>query len=915
MAAMLLTTKCQVPPLRPNLVPRQHLIDRLNRGLHRKLTLLSAPAGFGKTTLLCEWIQALTAHPEAPVRMGWLSIDEGDNDPARFLTYLVAALQSAGADMDQCELASDRSPGLDATAPSALSEAVLTALINQIGAAPRAVAVVLDDYHLITAQGIHDALGFLIDHLPANMHVVISTRADPPLQLARLRGRGQLTELRLSDLRFMPDEVVKFLHQVMGLELAPADVSALARRTEGWVAGLQMAAVSLQGRGDATRFVQAFTGSDRNILDYLVAEVLEHQSESVQDFLLQTAVLDRLTASLCDSVTGQDGGQATLEWLERANLFVVPLDNERRWCRYHRLFADLLRAQLQRTRPDEIPVLHRRASAWYEANGMPAQAVEHALSAGDYERSADLIEGQAEETWGRGEHVTLLRWLESLPEELLSKRPYLGFFHTWGLLVSGRPWRTVESRLGELDEGTALMLAKAATLRAYVAIFRGQTPRAVELSRQALEQLPEDELLLRSLANWDLGTSYLMSGDMKAGIRVLGEAIKMSQESGNAMVSVMTLCNMAELQMSQGQLEEAREGFQRALELARDGSEDQGRLLPIAGMPLICLGELWRERNDLEAATRYLTEGIELIGRWGEVGAMDGYIALARVKQAQGDPQAANEMLEKARQLAVQFDATDMDDFLVAVRQARLWLAQGNTDAAARWVEEQGLDVEKAAEQAAEGESDVVAHLRSHTQMILARVLIARDRPAEALAILEPPMALAERHGRHRRMIEICNLKALACQAQGDIVRAIEELEQALSLAEPAGYVRTFVDEGKPMAQLLYQAASRGIAPDYAGRLLAAFGEEAGDDKGVAGGAGAPLGAGTTSLVEPLSKRELEVLELIADGLSNQEIGRRLVISLRTVKWHASNVYGKLGVKNRTQAVAKARTLGILPVT
>jgi LuxR family maltose regulon positive regulatory protein len=929
-AVPLLTTKLYIPPTRPELVSRLRLIDRLNQGLHRKLTLVSAPAGSGKTTLLSEWT-AGCGRPTA-----WLSLDAGDNDLVRFLAYLVAALRTVEPELGEATLVTLRSPGFaraDARAANELAigmspsiEAVLTSLVNDLAEMPNPVVLVLDDYHVITAQPVHDALAFLLAHLPPHIHLVIATRADPPLPVTRLRARGQLTELRQADLRFTANEATAFLNQVMDVELLSEDVAALEMRTEGWIAGLQMAALalqpsvarqgtlSMQRREDVVHFIAAFTGRHEYIADYLTDEVLDRQPEHVKTFLLQTSILDRLSGPLCDAVTGQEEGQQTLEWLQETNLFIIPLDAERVWYRYHGLFADLLGQRLLRTQPDVVPELRRRASAWYERQGLIADAIDQALPAGDLERAAHLIEGVAEATLMRSEVATFLRWVNALPDELVRARPMLCLFHAWALLLSSEPLDAVEARLQdatsrrEMDQRPDLISYRAMALRAFVAIFQAQISRAAELSRRALEQLPADDSFLRGLAAWSLSVFCLVSGDVAAGSEMLDEAMRVSRAGGNVMVNVMTWYNLAESYVGQGQLYRARDTYQRALDLATDR---QAQPLPIAGLPLIGLGELDREWNDLEGAMRYLTQGIERIKGWGEIGALDGYLALARVKQAQGDGDGAWGAVHKARQLAVQFDATDLDDLVVDLHQLRLWVAQGDTQAAIRWVEERGLVAGDTLAELGERGSYIDRRLRSHVRILLARLSLAQGRPAEALALLEPLLPTIDRERRHRRAIEVHVLKALALsqmpargQAQDNITEALNALEEALSLAEPGGYVRIFVDEGQAMARLLYQAAERGIMPEYVGRLLAAFPD---------------VKASSTSLVsraegvEPLSERELEVLRLIADGLSNREIAHKLVLSLNTVKGHAYKIYAKLGVNSRTRAVAKARGLGILP--
>ena len=893
MTTPLLTTKLYIPPPRPNLVPRPRLVERLDEGLRlgNRLTLISAPAGFGKTTLLSEWVGSC-GRPVA-----WVSLDKGDEDPARFLSYFVAALQTIEANVGEGMLSAFQAPQ-----PPPI-EAILTALINEIAALPDPCALVLDDYHVIKAQPIHDALTFLLDHLPSQMHLIIATRVDPPLPIAHLRGRGQLTELRLTDLRFTHDEAAALLNQVMGLDLSADDVVALASRTEGWIAGLQMAAASMQGQEDVAGFIQAFTGSDRYILDYLIEEVFHRQPSSVQTFLLQTAILNRLTGSLCDAVTGQDDGQATLERLERANLFIVPLDNERRWYRYHRLFADLLRKRLHQAQPDLVPTLHSRASGWYEQNELMAAAIDHALSAGDLERAARLIEQAAEATLMRSEIATFLSWMEMLPDELVRARPLLCVFHAGALLWGGCPLDAIEARLQDAVEADpdGSVTGEVAAIRALLAAHQGDVRHSTELSDRALELLPEESLFLRSVVAGSLGLAYLWSGDIVAATRTFDKLARIGQETGNFMLTVMALRRLARLRRMQGQLHEARAFYEQALELAVDR---QGRPLPIAGLAMTGLGELWREWNDLEAATRYLTEGIELIHQWAETGTLEGYLYLARVRQAQGDEDGTREAIQKAQQLALKTDTTEVDDLSVALQQARLWAAQGNLEAALRWVEERGVgrDVGPTALETRDDLLDY--HLRKYEYLVLARVLIKQDQPDKALALLEPLLPRMEQQGQIGMVIEIQVLKALALQAQGNVAQAITALERALSLAEPGDYVRIFVDEGPPMAQLLYEAAARGIAPDYTGKLLAAFpvSEPASTSQ-----------EPPAEMVEPLSERELEVLHFIEEGLSNREIAQKLFLSMSTVKVHTYNIYSKLGVHSRTQAVAKARALGILP--
>jgi len=820
---------------------------------------------------------------------------------------------------------------------------IVTVLINEIGAIPDVIALVLDDYHLITAQPIHAAVIFLLDHLPGNLHLVIATRSDPPLPLPRLRARGQLTELRQTDLRFTLDEAAEFLRRAAGLHLSADDMTALTSRTEGWVAGLQMAALALQAalaeqealaqrQIEASNYIRAFTGDNRYILDYLGEETLQRQPEPVQRFLLQTSILKHLTGSLCDAVTGQLGSEATLEQLERANLFLVPLDDRRQWYRYHRLFADLLRHRLEHTQPDAMPALHLRASEWYEGaaaspNGVSmdavlmAEAIEHAAAAQDYARAARLVEQAAQLTLARSEVATLLRWIALLPSDVVRARPRLCVYQAMALLLSGHSPDTIEAILrgAEQADSTGSITGEATALRALAAAYQGDVQRSAELAHRALELLPEDNLLLRGFAIGSLGLSYLWSEDLNAAVRTFEEGARIGEKVGNVMFTVLALRRVGRLRMAQGRLHEAKAIFERALEL---GVDRQGRRLPIAGMVLIGLGYVYREWNDLEAATRYITDGIELAQKTSAAMLIGAHIMLARIKHAQGDEAGAHEMMQKAGQLAAQTQSTVMDDLGVALSQTQLWIAQGDLEPALAWAESRGLNKDIALlAQEINGDS-ISSMIRRYEMLVLARLMIVQSRARDALTLLDLVLARMGREGRIETVIEIQMLRALAFQAAGDSAQALAAIERALTLAEPSGYIRTFADEGERMRLLIAQmltsedfrnSLSSGLQIanqklcSYADRLLAAF-----DYAPSLRSPRAEIRHLQSEIVEPLSEREIEVLRLLAAGQSNPEIAQALYVAVSTVRSHAKSIYGKLNVHGRWEAVQRAKELGLL---
>jgi LuxR family maltose regulon positive regulatory protein len=949
----LLQTKLYIPPIWPELVSRPRLIERLNAGLptrgsfprtrdafSRALTLISAPAGFGKTTLVSEWVHEVGTHRDAP-QMAWLSLDEGDNDPARFLAYLIAALRTTEANMAKGVLSALQSP------QPPPPEDILTVLINEMAAIPDRIVLVLDDYHLIDAQPIHDALTFLLEHLPLQMHLAIATREDPHLPLARLRVQGRLTEVRAADLRFTSSEAAEFLNRVMGLDLSVEDIAALEARTEGWIAGLQLAAISMQGRKDASSLIKAFTGSHRFVLDYLVEEVLQQQSESVQAFLLRTSILDRHCGPLCDAVcsvgtassskgtallhegaglhlTPSASGQELLEYLEHANLFIVPLDNERRWYRYHHLFSDLLRQRLRQTRPEWVPTLHHRASEWYERNGFNDEAIEHALRANGLRRAAHLLEEHVDALWGRGEHRKLRAWLDELPDELLFSKPHLCIFHAWYLFASGqrdaaeRSLRAAEQasepsidRVTDIsplaqedplsDTDRAKLRGRTAVIRAIMDTYRGDVLGIIQHARQALGYLPEQDSTMRSIAAMALGDAHGFKGEMAAAYQARLEALEMSMSGGDTYFSIIAHLKVAITLREQGRLLPTKEICQQQMQLADESGLWQGA---VVGWLLAVWGETLAELDDLEGAIRQAKRGVERTERGGDLSMLGwSYLCLMRVLFSKGDLAGADEIVQKMENTARESNVPPWITSQMAAWQARLWLAQDKLEAASEWVRERGL--------LAAGEPKPpheIGYFPLIEYVVLARILIAQERLDEATKLLQRLLEAAETGERTSRVIEISSLQALASQAGGNINQAMTALERALALAEPEGFIRIFVDEGPPMARLLYEAASRGIAPGYARRLLAAFPIDELEQTGPS-----QTQASESELVELLSERELEVLDLIAEGLTNQEISARLFLSLNTIKGHTRNIYGKLGVHSRTQAVARASAFGILP--
>lgn len=920
----ILATKLYIPSPPPKVVPRPRLFERLNeslcqnQGFGQKITILSAPSGFGKTTLLSEWIPSCTR----PV--AWLSLDEADNDLPRFLEYMVASLHTIASNIGHEVLYV-----LQNSQPTP-TQSILTVLLNEIAAIPNDFIFVLDDYHVIQSQAVDNALTFIIDHMPYRMHLVITTREDPNLPISRLRARGQLTELRAADLRFTLAEATEFLNQAMGLYLSPEDITILDNRTEGWIAGLQLAALSMKGHRDIPEFIRTFAGDHRYILDYLVEEVLKRQPEYIRSFLIQTAILDRLNGPLCDAVTGLPGGKARLETLQRGNYFVIPLDDRQYWYRYHHLFADVLQIHLAAEQPDHIAMLHRRASVWYEQQGFTTDAIRHTMAAKDFTRAAYLIERAFPAMSRSRQEMTLLGWLKTLPEALICERPVLCNLYAGVLLQTGEiegveEWlqaaerwlalATEEREQVDASQSTMVIVDQeefrrlpgaVAIHRAGQAMMLGDVAETIHQAQRVLDLAPQDDFLRHGGAATLQGLAYWATGDLEAARRIYPKGILYLRRAGHLADSIGCALALADIVITQGFLHGAMRIYEQTLQFASEHGEPN--LRGTADM-LVGLSELSREQNDLQSAIQYLTRS-KAQGDFSGL-PQNRYrwkVAMAGIREAQGDLNGALELLDEAERLY-------MSDFSpnvrpIAAMKARNWARQGKLGEALDWVQERKLSA-----------AEDLSYLREFEHITLARVLLAcyqRDQKVEdltnATALLDRLLIAAETGGRKRSVIEIRILQALIQHAQGDLPAALASLQLALALAEPEGYVRMFVDEGSVMKQLLLEASSRKMRTAYTGRLLAAFAvdhqERPGDE--IPPSLVVPFyGADEVEptgylLVESLSQRELEVLRLFRTELSGPEIAQELTVALSTVRTHTKSIYSKLNVNSRRAAVKRA---------
>jgi LuxR family maltose regulon positive regulatory protein len=914
-AARLLRTKVNIPRVHPEVIARPRLAAKLDEGFGCKLILISAPAGFGKTTLISDWIDT------RKVPAAWISLDERENDPVRFWSYFILALQRLRGEIGETALTM-----LQLTEPPPI-ETILTELLNELVTWEDDFVLVLDDFHTIESQQVHHALAFLVENLPRKMHLVISTRADPPLHLPQLRVKRQLVEIRLENLRFTAQEATEFLNQVMELNLTVSDIAALDKLTEGWIAGLQLAALSLRGAEELTALIQSFSGKHRYVFDYLAQEVLERQDENLRRFLLETSILDQMNESLCDGVTGHAGSQSLLEKIEAANLFIVPLDQQRHWYRYHRLFADFLQARLQQDYPeDEVAKLHQRASAWYDQHGLATEAVSHALAAKDYTQAANLINGTALDMFRRSELVTLTRWLDALPDGQFRDHPRLNMVAAWAYLATGQGDQAkahlgnLETALGVNADGSPESLALPADvrgtlgeisiIRASMAFSQMDIQQVIRLSQQANNYLDENvaaglfntRLALRGVAAFNLALTFEFMGEVGEASQAHKETIGLCREDQNLHILPMAMSHLAQLQMIQGRLTQAEQTYREALRTV----EQIKRPSPLTGMAYTGLGNLLCERNDLIRARSYLEEGIKYGRQWNQWEILiSGYTGMARWNTAQGDLNGAwreiQELVNLSKRSQVQWATPAIDAY-----RAMIAIRRGDPQTASEWVK--GM---------AWATQDEVPYVREAEAIILGRVLLGQGKVEEADHLTNRLLVSAEAGGRWGRVIEILVLRAMLMLAENRQDQALSLLERALSKAEPEGYVRIFLDDGAPMAKMLREAIDHQICPEYAHRLLDAYElssekleMESGDQPAFSVDQIRRENERALPLDDLLTDRERDVLRLIAEGLTNQEIADRLVISLNTVKTHVKSIYHKLDVRNRAEAATKAQILG-----
>jgi LuxR family maltose regulon positive regulatory protein len=894
----MLLTKLHIPSTGKNLVHRSSLFEKLNEGVKRKLIVISAPAGSGKTTLLSDWIS------QFKISTAWYSIDKRDNDPVEFLSIVIAGIQTINKDVGKSSLE------LLESQQSINTEYIVELLINDILTVERDFILVLDDFHLISSNEIFKIVTYILDNLPQQLHIAISTRSDPPLPIARLRSRNELIEIRSSDLNFTVNDISAFFNKKLKLGLSIDDLYLLEAKTEGWIAGLQLTALSMQGRTNMSAYIRMIAGGNRYIMDYLIEEVLHVQSDEIKEFLLNTSVLNKLSGPLCDAVLQRNNSQLLLESLEKNNMFIVPLDNERKWFRYHHLFADLLRKQLFQTQSEIISETHRQASKWYEQNYLEDEAVDHALAAKDFERVVNLIMKQADTIWKRGDHAKFRLWFEDLPNDLILSKPQLSILNAESLLTqwmidpAEQSLQVAEQALNtniqqntgtsvterdQLSHSDKMMLrGRVAANRALIASYREDVPGIIKHSNRALECLPEEELTWRSTVAITLGDANYIKGDLITANRLQLEALEICKESGNPFLLLITNANLAVTLRQQGQLKQTLEICQQQVLLARKNMMSQ---TVVVGWFLAIMGEVLAELNDLEEAINHARKGVEITKRCGDVAMLcKSYLCLIRILYSIGNMAVAEENIQILKNISRESYVTTNIKSMIEAWQARIWLAQDKLDVASEWVHNRKLDMH---------EEKLVLH--EDENKVVARIYLSQYQFDEASKLLNHMIKEAETGGRINSMVEMLVIQALVLKNQGNTNEAIVTLEKALSMAEPFGFIRIFVDEGPPLVDLLTEIldSKTNVSQVYVKKLLSAISLS-------------KLIKKDDPMIDPLSNRELDTLKLIAENLSNQEIADKLFISLNTVKTHVRNILEKLYVANRSSAVIKAKELGII---
>ena len=894
MSIPLLSTKLYIPPLRSDLVARPRLVSMVDADLRRKLTLVSAPAGFGKTTLLSEWIH------ERNQTAAWISLDKGDNDPARFLSYFISAFHIVDAEIVEeafTLLGSPQPPPVDI---------ILTPLINNISENSPVFSIVLDDYHVITNSVVHDAVQFTLDNMPPQVHIILSTRADPPWPLSRMRARGEMAEIRANDLRFTAEEVTQFLNDVMGFDLSLQDVKLLESRTEGWIAGLQMAALSMQGRKDLSGFIKALTGSHRFIMDYLVEEVIDKQSREIQEFLLKTSILARMNGALCDFVTDSTDSQQTLAYIEQANLFLVPLDDERYWYRYHHLFSGLLRSYQEQYRPGRTSELHKKASIWFEEQGLIADAVEHALASEDLDRVISLLEGNAFAMMDHGQLASLKGWLDTLPDEVVACRPWLCLSYAWISIYTGQ-LELIEAFLSDVEQGLDNIESKReadhikgqmVAIRAYRAELLGEFEVAIQNASKALKLLPESDLRARCFAYMRLSVPLRLTGEFEEASKVFAEALALSEEIGDSHIAVNVLCDLAGLYIMQGRLREIDKLCHQALELAERHFRRSGWWMPITGSAYARVSQVAYERNDLETALRSSEKAIELCKAGGlKEYLADSYVFRAITLQAIGESEAALKTITEAKGIAR--GLSNWYKEIVEPYEAEIYLAQGNAARAGQLVDER--DFIRKDEHGLEFFTN---------NIVQARVLVklCEKSPKQLDDVLEFMKKLryvAESKGANSFVLKILSLESVAEWMTGNSEQALHLLQRSITFAEPEGYIRPFIDLGPVMGEVLKYSVEQGISVSFASKLLDEMAKEKWARE-------TPFVTGTPTLLEPISERELQVLRLLNSDLTTPEIAQELIVAVSTIRSHIKNIYRKLNVHSRMEAVDRAKQLNLL---